>query len=81
MFDGGGGGAGNRDGIAKCDGALWLGRQSLWNPVSQSVDWGPVASASPRNWLEMHVISPMPELLNQKLQVWGPAILLNELSR
>lgn len=60
-----------RKSVAKCDGGYWSGRQILQNPLSQSVVPGPMASLSPRNKLEMQMISPILRLLNQKLCGWG----------
>lgn len=53
---------------------LWSERQSLWNPVSQSAVLGLAAFTSPRDRLGMQIINPIPELLDQKLLKWGPAV-------
>ena len=45
--------------------------------VSQSVVPGPRTSASPGK-LEMPLLRPQPELLNQTFQGWGPAYVFEQ---
>lgn len=42
--------------------------------ASQSVVPGPATSLLPGNLLEMQILSPHPDLLNQKLGECGPAV-------
>lgn len=39
---------------------------------------GPAASASPGDMLEMYISGPVPEILNQKLWGWVPAVCVLE---
>ncbi|XP_072585472.1 uncharacterized protein [Vulpes vulpes] len=41
--------------------------ETVATSVSPSVGPGPVAAAAPENWLEMHVLGPIPDELHQKL--------------
>ncbi|CAK7318146.1 hypothetical protein VULLAG_LOCUS20951 [Vulpes lagopus] len=46
--------------------------ETVATSVSPSVGPGPVAAAAPENWLEMHVLGPIPDELHQKLaNLWA----------